>query len=241
MKIGLQMFSLRDLTPTNMEGALKAAADAGYDSVEFAGFFNHTPEELREMTDRFGLTVYGTHTHIEELAPDKIEESIRAHKVLGAKNFTVPSYPVTDPAKLETFISMINAAQPVLEANGLSLHYHNHSTEFMNGVNYTVYDQLVERTALKFQIDTYHVFAAGLDPLEVLERYKDRISCIHLRDGLGYKLEARALGDGKAPVLACCRFALDKGWDIVVENASNIPSSSSEAKRCVEYLKKNFD
>ena len=36
---GIQMYSVRDITKDNMEGALKALAEMGYKYVEFAGFF----------------------------------------------------------------------------------------------------------------------------------------------------------------------------------------------------------
>ena len=41
MKYGLQMFSVRDVTEQDMEGALRQVAEMGYASVEFAGFMGH--------------------------------------------------------------------------------------------------------------------------------------------------------------------------------------------------------
>lgn len=38
MKYGIQMYSLRDITEKDLDGALKSVADMGYHYIEFAGF-----------------------------------------------------------------------------------------------------------------------------------------------------------------------------------------------------------
>ena len=45
---GLQLFSLRDITGNDLEGALKAVAEMGYKYVEYAGFFGHSAEQVKE-------------------------------------------------------------------------------------------------------------------------------------------------------------------------------------------------
>ena len=37
MTYGIQMYSLRDITGADLDGALKAVAEMGYKTVEFAG------------------------------------------------------------------------------------------------------------------------------------------------------------------------------------------------------------
>ena len=39
MEYGIQMYSVRDITEKDLEGALYQVADLGYKFVEFAGFF----------------------------------------------------------------------------------------------------------------------------------------------------------------------------------------------------------
>ena len=51
MEYGIQMYSLRDLTDKDLDAALKAVADMGYKKIEFAGFFDHTAEEINAMLD----------------------------------------------------------------------------------------------------------------------------------------------------------------------------------------------
>ena len=67
MNYGLQMYSVRDITGTDLAGALKQVADLGYSFVEFAGFFGHSAQDVKKMLDDNGLTVSGTHTGWQEL------------------------------------------------------------------------------------------------------------------------------------------------------------------------------
>ena len=82
-KYGVQMFGLRDITPTDLRLALKTVADIGYKYVEFAGFFGHSAEEVRSYLDEFGLEVCSTHTGIDKITPENIEETIAYQKALG--------------------------------------------------------------------------------------------------------------------------------------------------------------
>ncbi len=239
MDIGLQMFSLRDISETDMDRALKCAKEAGYSHVEFAGFKGYTADALAAMIQKYGLAVYGTHSRVG-LSAGELDQTLADHKTLGSRNFTISSHPILDPAARRSFIETVQYAAPILADNGIAIHYHNHSQEFL-GSGFAVYDELVRKTPLNFQIDIYHIFAAGLDPIAVMKRFAGRIRCIHLRDGLGYGLEARTLGEGRAPVAACCEYALANGYELVVENACREPDGFAAALRCREFLQKNFN
>ena len=52
MEYGLQLFSVRDITGNDLEGALKAVAELGYSSVEYAGFFGHSAEQVAACVRR---------------------------------------------------------------------------------------------------------------------------------------------------------------------------------------------
>ncbi|MBO7175735.1 MAG: sugar phosphate isomerase/epimerase, partial [Clostridia bacterium] len=76
MEYGIQMYSLRDLTPNDMEGALRTVAALGYKKVEYAGFFNNTAAQIVTWMDRFGLSVSGTHTGWQELKPENLAATV---------------------------------------------------------------------------------------------------------------------------------------------------------------------
>ena len=74
MEYGLQLYSVRDITGEDLEGALAKVAALGYHFVEFAGFFGHSADKVKAMLDTYGLTVSGTHTGWQELTAERIDE-----------------------------------------------------------------------------------------------------------------------------------------------------------------------
>ena len=138
--------------------------------------------------------------------------------------------------KLEESISIINFAQPVLEKEGIKLSFHNHSREFeITPWGTTVHGELEHRTNIGFQIDTFWAWNANTDPTLVMERLKDRISTIHLKDGFkGGK--GIPLGEGEAPVAAVREKAIEMDVTMVVESETLTPSGLDEAQRCINYL-----
>ena len=72
-KYGLQLYSVRDAMAEDFEGTLKKVAEMGYTYVEFAGFFDHTAEEVKALLDKYGLIISGTHSSWEQLKKEKAE------------------------------------------------------------------------------------------------------------------------------------------------------------------------
>ena len=241
-EVGLQLWSFYHMERESLEKCLRTAAELGYKRVETAGFFDLDAKRIKEICDELGIYVCATHSGAAYLKPEVFEKTVADHLTLGCKNLIIPAWKVEEEDAREELVETINRIQPVLDANGITLHWHNHSPELMlTDDPYYFHDMLSSRTNINFQVDVYHTFAAGLDPIAFIERYKDRVKCIHLRDGLGYKLDGRALGEGKCPILKCVDYALANGLDMTVENASWEPDAVSEAKKCIDFLKANYD
>ena len=234
---GLQLYSIRDITKDDLAGALKKVAELGYKYVEFAGFFGHSAEDVKRMLDENGLVISGTHSSFEDLRPSKIVDTIAYHKAIGNHNYIIPGADLSTLAKIEDFCNVMNFAQPVLKAEGISLAFHNHSREFeIKPWGSTIHAELERRTNIDFEIDTYWAFNAGVDPIAVMERLKSRIKCIHLKDGLmGGK--GLSLGQGEAPVCAVIEKACELGFTMVVESEGLDPDGISEVGRCIDFLK----
>ena len=236
MDYGLQLYSVRDVTESDLEGTLKKVAEIGYRYVEFAGFFGHSAEEVKAMLDRYGLIVSGTHSGLGDLDAD-FEGTVKYHKTIGNTNYIVPGAPTWTAAELDETIEKINKYQPMLAAEGIRMAYHNHDGEFKpNADGQIPHEEMERRTNIDFQIDTFWAFVAGKDPVEVITRLKDRVHVIHLKDGLrnghGY-----ALGEGEAPVAAVREKAIELGMHMVVESETLQPDGISEVTRCFNYLK----
>lgn len=239
-KYGVQMFGLRDITKDDMRAALRTVAETGYKQVEFAGFFDNAPEKVREYLDEFGLEAVSTHTGIGLLTPENIQNTIALHKAIGCTNLTIPGVAMKTREELESSIEIINFAQPILEVEGITLSVHNHAREFIvTDYGALVHEELAKRTKINFQIDTFWVFFAGVDPVEVIEHYRalGRLTMIHLKDGR-LDRSSKALGEGDAPVEAVLTKALEFDIPIIVESEGLNPTGAEENARCFEFLKK---
>lgn len=236
MEYGLQLFSVRDITKDDLDGALRQVAEMGYKNVEFAGFFGYSAEEVKAMLDKYGLKVSGTHTGWQEVA-EHFEETVAYHKTIGNKNIIVPGCDLSSQEKLDAFIEMANEFQPKLAAEGINFGYHNHAHEFRpNEDGSMIHDQLVYRTNLDLEIDTYWAYVGMKNPVALMERLKDRLKVIHIKDGFEDG-KGKPLGMGTAPVADVYAKAVEMGIPMVVESETLTPDGVTEAKICIDYLK----
>src|SRR5439155_6696572 len=60
-RIGLELYTVRRELSQDLPGTLKRVADIGYKEVEFAGYANRTPAEIRDLLRLNGLTAPSTH------------------------------------------------------------------------------------------------------------------------------------------------------------------------------------
>ena len=236
VEYGIQLYSLRDISATDLEGTLKTVAEIGYKTVEFAGFFGHPAETVKEWLDRYGLKAVGTHTNLKELGND-LRAVIDYHKVIGCKNIIIPSAPHKTREDVEVVAERINSYLPEIEEAGLFLHYHNHDYEFLSTADGVIpFEILRDKTGVLFEIDTYWAYVAGKDPCALLDECGDRVKMIHLKDGFADR-RGVSLGLGTAPVNKVLNKAIATGRTVVVESEGLDPTGAEEVARCMEYLK----
>ena len=258
MEYGLQLYSVRDAVAENMDDALWSVREIGYRYVEFAGFFGHPAESVREMLERHSLSVSGTHTPLRELTDD-FDGTVRFHKAIGNANIILPMEDLSSQAKLDAFTETVNALKPRLTEHGIRFGYHNHMHEFYrNPDGSDIFGQIVDRTSLLLEIDVGWAFSGGQDPLKLMDRLKDRLMFIHIRDSvpndqpvgdgqvdMGRLYDAlsrnplgRPLGQGSVPIGQVYEKAVALGLPMVVECETLQPDGFTSAAICFEYLKK---
>ena len=69
-KVGVQLYTVRSVMKEDFEGKLAKVAEIGYREVEFAGYDDHTPQEVRAMLDRHGLTGPSAHVPYKSLGDE---------------------------------------------------------------------------------------------------------------------------------------------------------------------------
>lgn len=237
MKYGIQMYSVRDITKEDLKGALKTVAEQGYELIEFAGFFDNSAEDVKAWLDENGVVCSGTHSGADLLKPEVFDETVKFMKTIGNRNFIIPWADFSTREKADELIALINDVQPKLEKEGITLSYHNHSHEFApNEAGIVIYDELTEKTDINFEIDTYWAYVAGKDPVALMEAYKDRLTFIHIKDGL-QDGKGTPLGLGTAPIDRVYLKAAELGVPMVVESETLTPDGPTEADICIKWLK----
>ena len=234
--IGIQLYSVRDSMAEDFEGTLKKISELGYSSVEFAGFFGHTAEQVNEILAKYNLTVSGTHSGFDDLV-NNYDETVAYHKAIGNKYYIIPGYDLWSQEKLDKFVEQVNPICEKLAKDGITLAFHNHYKEFEvleNGE--MVYEQLIYRTNLKLEVDTYWAFVGMKNPIGLLERLGDRVIFAHIKDGDVNK-NGKPLGMGEAPVKDVVAYVKSKGVPMVVESETCNPTGLAEAEICINYLK----
>jgi len=200
--IGLQLYTLRDALANDFEGVIRRVADIGYIGVEpFGGAFAKTPpQEAVRLFNEVGLPVIGSHAPIP-LGDDK-NKALDMMEALHSKRLIVPWLPPEDFATVDATkraCAMLNEANAVARENGLELLYHNHWQEYAQVNGRRVYQTMVEELdpTINFEIDTYWVKTAGVDPVAVIKELGARAPLLHIKDGpTGRDLPMVALGEG---------------------------------------------
>ncbi len=234
---GLQLYSVRDLAEKNYKEMMNAVAALGYSTVETAGFFGHSAEEVNSIIEEAGVKLAGTHSSLLDLTEGKIAETIEYHKAIGNTRYIVPGFDHSTKEKLDEAIAIFNYAYPLLKEAGISLLFHNHSSEFVTVYEgRTVMEILMAETPIDFEIDTYWSWNAGVDNMTYLREHSDRIKMIHLKDGIKGG-EGFALGEGAVPLPEIIALARELSMDIVVESETLSPTGIEEVTRCANYLK----
>jgi sugar phosphate isomerase/epimerase len=201
LPLGLQLYSVRDILPKDYEGTLLQLGTIGYREVEAAGFFNHSPSEVKQAMERAGLRCVSAHYSLKDFLP-KVDETIQYGKDLGLNYIVCASPWFKDPSRVKDPGShaareamtlddwrwnadQFNRIGERVNAAGLRFAYHNHTPEFRseNGVRF--YDELMRLTNpsnVAMELDCGWAAVAGQKPADLLTRFPTRISMLHVKD-----------------------------------------------------------
>ena len=188
-RIGVQLYTVRDEMKKNLEGTIAKVAQIGYNEVEFAGYFEKTPAEVRAILDRHGLSSPSVHTGL--LPADQWRAALDAAKVIGHRYVVVAWIPPEQRKTLDDykrFAERFNQAAADAHAVGLQFAYHNHDFEFVPLDGRLPYDVLLEATdpkLVQLEVDLYWITKGGQDPLKYFARWPGRVPMVHVKDSMG--------------------------------------------------------
>ena len=231
VNIALQLWVTDGPTPE----AIKEAAAAGYDGIEFAfDVEEHDPDDVREALEETELAVAGAHVSIEQLR-EKFDWTVDFYRQLGCDMLVIPYLDdahFEDAASVAEIAAEMNTIASNLREEGFSLAYHNHDHEFHDVGGLTALEALAAELdeSIEIELDIRHAARAGVDPLPLVTRLADRLSILHVADVDVDAAEPVPIGDGDVDVSACLAQAIDDGIEwIVYEDGPDVEGFSSAA------------
>lgn len=169
-------------------GTLERVAQIGYPGIEIGGYGNKNRDQLVAKINELGLQVTGGHVNLDTLRDD-LPGVIEEAKALNSDFVIVPWVGEDRRGSVENWRSVaaeLNQAGAGLKAAGITLCYHHHDFEFSEHYGEkSAWDILMEATdpdLVKAEIDVYWVKKGGADPVEIIERYADRLALLHVKD-----------------------------------------------------------
>lgn len=189
-RLGAQLYTVRAELEKNFEGTLAKVAAAGYDEVEFAGYFNKTPAEVHAALKRQKLTAPSAHIDYGSLTGDKWARAIETARAIGHKylvNAWVDEPIRNQPDAWKRIADTYNQAAAAGKKAGIQFAYHNHHFEFAPREDLggkLPFDFLLETLdpeLVKIELDLCWISAAGKDPLDYFRRHPGRFPLVHVK------------------------------------------------------------
>ena len=185
-RIGVQLYSVRYLMEQDFAGTLQAVADAGYDEVEFAGYFDHRPAEVRALLEEVGLQAPASHVSIDVLRTD-LAGAIATAAAVGHRYLVCPWIAEEERtlAGYQGIAALFNEVGGACRNAGMRFGYHNHDFEFETVEGRVPMELLIEETdpeLVDIELDLFWIAKGGEDPLQYFERYPGRFSLCHVKD-----------------------------------------------------------
>lgn len=256
--VGLQLYTLRDLLPKDVNGVIEKVAGAGYKEVETYGFangkfWNLSIKEFKALLDANGLKAPSGHYGMDEFAKtgktDKLKADIDSCAAIGGKYFTIAGAHVDMSKGADGFkktASDFNKVAEMAKQSGLKFAYHNHDFEFKkldNLTGYDVYLQETDKNLVNFEMDLYWVVRSGNDPLTLFKKYPGRFPMWHVKDMDKTKPELNTeVGKGSIDFKSIFSGAKLAGMQhFFVEHENNYqPDPIGSIKTSCDYIKANL-
>jgi sugar phosphate isomerase/epimerase len=225
LKVGLQLYTLREELEQDFEGTIRKVAELGYSGVEFFHYFGRTAGQVKALLEETGLVALGAHRPYDVMLNDT-EQEISFNLEIGNRNLIVP-YLTEEQRNWEEVAANLRLIGDKCKAGGVVLSYHNHDFEFTEKAHgRTAFDYLFEEVPaglLQVEMDTCWVYYGGYDPVEYINKYAGRLPIIHLKDLKKLEdgsPETVVLGEGEVDLAAIIEAAAAAGveWAVVEQD-----------------------
>lgn len=245
--IAVQVYSVRDMAQEDFAGTMKTLKEYGYQGVELAGLYGHTPEEIRDCLKEQGLVPVSAHVSLNEFLKD-MEGTVQAYHTIGCSYIGIPWLSAERHCGGESFeetCGFLKKLSACCAARGMTLLYHNHDFEFQKtqAGDYLLdaFFDAFDSSEMQTELDTCWVKVAGEDPAAYLKKYAGRCPVVHVKD---YRREDGqvnlvALGQGELGVETVAKTAVECGarWLVVEQDDHPYGTPMENMKESFQCLK----
>ncbi len=180
-----QLYSSREYPP--LANTLKMLKAAGYGQVEgFGGVYSDIPDLVATLKET-GLTMPTGHFSVEMMENDqgKVMDIVKAcgMKIIVAP-YLMPDDRPKDAAGWRALGARLQKTSEPYRKAGLGFAWHNHDFEFFALPDGSIPQDLIFEAApdLAWECDVAWIVRGKADPLPWIEKYGDRIVCVHIKD-----------------------------------------------------------
>lgn len=246
--------SIKDLfylSADSDEEAMKSISRAGYKMIEiFDGnlmSYADNKSEFNKLLDANGLSLLAVYTGanfiFEQVLEEeffKMEQAAKIAKAFGAKHLVFGGGAIRSGGIREEDYALLgkglDRALEMAQKYNLIASYHPHMGTIVQKPEQL--DKIMPLTKINLCPDTGHINVGGGDSVKVVEKYKDRIKYIHLKDySSGQFLP---LGKGSIDFKKIIKILSDNGFDgeYAVEADGYRGNPEDAAKESYLYLSK---
>jgi sugar phosphate isomerase/epimerase len=237
-QIGLQLYTVRRPAADDLEGTLRAVADAGFRDVELAGLPDRSPHELRSQLDAAGLRSIAAHVSLDAFRAD-LGGTLDWLEALACPRAVIPWLSAIERSSADRVRLVARELAGIADATeqrSIRLAYHNHDFEFAPIDGTSMWQLLVESLppSVDFELDVYWATVAGRHPVELIEQLGPRVRLLHMKDRAAGPGGADApAGQGSLDWAGIVAAARDAGvdWYIVEQDEPSDPIADSAAAR----------
>jgi len=251
------------------EWGVEKAAELGYEYIEpwvhwgrellsEAGYYQSVsllddPYRVNRACEKAGVKLSGLSSHTPLCKPDistnYLKQAIRFAAECGAPVVNTDEGPkpawTTEEEDHVLMRYVLKEAATVAESHGvlIGLEPHQQYSKHPDGLD-RIY-KLVDSQAIGINFDTGNSYLCGHDPIEWLERVKDRLVHLHAKDiSVQQSEDERGKVTGTPAGCACGEGVID--WEKVIEVCKDAPrdvvlsvecGTVEQAERSISYLK----
>lgn len=192
LKVGIQLYSVRDLMTQDPIGTIGKVAEAGYKYLEAANHramdddgvgFGVGPEELNEIMEKSGSKVISA--HIFPFNEENYKRVIEYNQKIGNRTVVYPMEVFENYDDTMRKIEVYEKMGKMAAEEGMQFLYHNHYQELQEFNGERVLDMIVKNTDpshVNLELDTFWVMRGGVDPVELMKFYGTRVKMLHQKD-----------------------------------------------------------